>query len=236
MSSKRSKNMDKEDGGARRSQAERRAESMQKILDCAEINFARMGFYGVTLNDIAQQCEVPTALIRYYYDDKGALLDAVLNRRAAEINGVRLGALTAYQASAGGAMTIEGVLSAYLDPVLCDLVYQREEWRTYGTLVSQMSTMPAWGGVVDLPRDYFDPVVNELLEMLRRIGPDIGDEDLFWYYSMLAGALTMSLSQTGNIDRVSNGLCKSSDTRSMAKQINTVFSAGFRALPRKPAG
>lgn len=233
MASKGSKNTDSADNGNRRSQAERRAESMQKILDCAEINFARMGFYGVTLNDIAQQCEVPTALIRYYYDDKGALLHAVLNRRAAEINAVRLGALDDYRASAGANMTIEGVLGAYLDPVLTNLVYQREEWRTYGTLVSQMSTMPAWGGVIDLPRDYFDPVVNALLDMLRQLGPGISDQDLFWYYHMLSGALTMSLSQNGNIDRVSNGLCKSSDTKAMAAQINTVYAAGFRALLHK---
>ncbi|SFL53012.1 TetR/AcrR family transcriptional regulator [Rugamonas rubra] len=224
---------DKDAGGTRRKQAERRAESMQKILDCAETNFAKLGFYGVTLNDIAQQCEVQTALIRYYYDDKRALLDAVLTRRSVVINEIRLRVLRDYEAAAGDNMTIEGLLGAYLDPVVDIMSNGGEGWRTFGTLVAQIGTLPAWGGGGDILRDYFDPVIRVFLPMLRRLATGVGEEDLYWYYHLLSGALSMSLAQTGLIDRFSGGLCKSTDMRSIGKHLIGVYTAGFNALPRK---
>ena len=42
---------------ARRSNRERRGESQERILDAAEALFARSGFNGVSIKDIAQAAE-----------------------------------------------------------------------------------------------------------------------------------------------------------------------------------
>ncbi|MES3021611.1 MAG: TetR/AcrR family transcriptional regulator [Pseudomonadota bacterium] len=223
-----------EETGARRKQAERRAESTQKILDCAELNFARLGFHGVTLNDVATQCGMQTALIRYYYDDKQALLNAVLERRAQVINELRLRTLGEYENKAGSQMTIEGLLDAYLSPIF-DTFGNEEGWRTFGALVAQIGILPAWGGQGEIHRDNFDPVIKSFLVLLRRLAIGVGDADLFWYYHLLSGAVIVSLAQTGQIDRISAGLCKSSDLKTAGKHIASVFAAGFTALPRAPA-
>lgn len=225
------------DDSARRTQSDRRAESTQKILDYAEASFAKLGYHGVTLNDIAQQCGMPTALIRYYYDDKQALLNEVFRRRAGVINDERVRALEAYKRAAKGDMTIEGLLGAYLDPVF-DTMLREEGWRMFGALVAQVGILPAWGGPDEFNRDTFDPVIKLFLQLLREIAVGVSEEDLFWYYHLVSGSLLVSLSQTGQIDRISNGLCSSNDLKSAGKHISMVFAAGFRALPRakKPGG
>ncbi|RZT08186.1 transcriptional regulator, TetR family [Duganella sp. CF402] len=219
------------DDSARRTQSDRRAESTQKILDCAEANFAKLGFYGVTLNDIAQQCGMPTALIRYYYDDKQALLNEVFRRRASVINEERVRALEEYKLAAKGKMTIEGLLDAYLNPVFNTMVAE-EGWRMFGALVAQVGILPAWGGPEEFNRDTFDPVIKIFLQLLRELAVGVSDEDLFWYYHLVSGSLLVSLSQTGQIDRISKGLCASTDLQSAGKHISMVFAAGFHALPR----
>jgi AcrR family transcriptional regulator len=220
-----------DDASTRKSQADRRAESTQKILDCAELNFAKLGFHGVTLVDIAKQCGMQTALIRYYYDDKQALLNAVFERRSGVINERRLAALRDYAEADDGNMDIRGLLEAYLAPLMS--TYTDEGWRNFGSLVAQIGILPAWGGDTDIHRDTFDPVIRVFLEMLRELAPDVEDKDLYWYYHLLSGALIVTLSQTGQIDRISGGLCKSSDLATAAEHIASVFSSSFSALPRR---
>ena len=39
--------------------------------------------------------------------------------------------------------------------------------------------------------------------------PDAAPEDIFWGYNFLTGALTLSLAETGRLDVLSDGLCRS---------------------------
>jgi len=66
----------------RRTKAEQRAESLEQILDAAELLFSKHGFYGVTLRDVAQRVGIHTTLLHYYFKDKTNLFEAVFARRA----------------------------------------------------------------------------------------------------------------------------------------------------------
>lgn len=57
----------------------------------------------------------------------------------------------------------------------------------------------------------FDKLVLEYIEALRGALPGARDEDLYWCYHNLSGALTLTLAQTGRIDKLSGGKCRSSD-------------------------
>ncbi|HZS58755.1 MAG TPA: CerR family C-terminal domain-containing protein [Gemmatimonadaceae bacterium] len=50
------------------------------ILDAAEELFARQGFAATTIKDIARAADVNSALLYYYFADKDALYEAVLER------------------------------------------------------------------------------------------------------------------------------------------------------------
>lgn len=212
----------------RRTKAEQRAASLEQILDAAEYLFADHGLYGVTLKDVAQRVGVHTSLLHYYFDDKKALFDAVVARRAPVTIQRRMDALAAYEREAAGKPTVEGALHAYLDTDL-DLYSQLDEgWRSYGQLGALISNTPQWGA--ELMDMHFDDVVLRLLDLLRQALPDCPDEDLFWGYHFVTGALMLTLARTGRIDKLSDGLCQSDDFAAVKKRMAHFMAAGFIAL------
>ncbi|MDB5470091.1 MAG: TetR family transcriptional regulator [Caulobacter sp.] len=212
----------------RRSKAEQRAEKQELILNGAELLFAKRGLHGVTLKDVAKEVGVDTALIHYYFADKKALFDQVLERRAPVTSGRRIAAMDAYEASVGGKVTLEGALHAYLDTDLDSYIQGGEAWRNYGQIGALVAHTPEWGSEI-LSR-LMDPVVTRLIELLRKAMPDTPDEDIFWGYQFVSGALMMTLARTGRIDKLSNGLCHSDDFEAVKARMATFMAGGFRAI------
>ncbi len=211
----------------RRSKAEQRAESLEQMLDAAEALFSKHGLYGVTLKDVAQQVGVHTSLMHYYFKDKQDLFDKVVRRRAPVTSGRRMDALDAYEAACGGQPTVEGALRAFLDTDLDTYITGGEGWRNYGALGAQINNTPVWGAA--LMDELFDAVVLRLIGLLKRAMPEAADEDIFWGYQFVTGALTLTLARTGRIDKLSGGLCRSDDFEAVKARMATFMAGGFIA-------
>ena len=56
------------------------------------------------------------------------------------------------------------------------------------------------------------------------------DEDIFWGYHFVTGALMNTLARTGRIDRLSGGVCHSDDFPAVKKRMAKFMAAGFLAL------
>ncbi|MEO8115423.1 MAG: TetR/AcrR family transcriptional regulator [Phenylobacterium sp.] len=211
----------------RRSQAEQRAETIEQILDAAEYLFSRNGLHGVTLRDVAQRVGVHTTLLHYYFDDKQNLFEAVFARRAGVTSGARMAALELYEAEVGDRPTVEGALRAFLDTDLDLYVAGGEPWMNYAAFGARASNTPEGAALMDV---YFDPVVLKLVSILKRALPDYSDEDIFWGYHFVTGALMNTLARTGRIDRLSGGLCHSDDFQAVKQRMARFMAAGFLAL------
>ncbi|HEY6643223.1 MAG TPA: TetR/AcrR family transcriptional regulator [Povalibacter sp.] len=208
--------------------AEQRAEMMELILDTAEALFSKHGLYGVTLKDVAQRVGVHHTLMNYYFKDKKELFDAVFARRAVVTSTRRLQALDEYEASTRGKPTVEGALRAFLDTDLDLYIEGGEPWKNYGALGAQVANTPEWGA--NLMDQHFDPVVLRLIGLLKRALPKCSEEDIFWGYHFVTGALLLTLARTGRIDKLSGGVCKSEDFAAVKKRMATFMAAGFLAL------
>lgn len=214
--------------------AEQRAETMEQILDAAEYLFSRHGMHGVTLKDVAKSVGVHHTLVNYYFEDKKKLFDAVSGRRASVTVERRMKALDEYEAATKGKPTVEGALHAFLDTDL-DLYIQGDEgWANYGALGALMSNS-AEGGA-ELMNKHFDPVVLRLIGLLRKALPGCPDEDLFWGYHFVTGALMLTLGRTGRIDRLSGGVCKSNDFDAIKARMARFMAAGFLEICQNRSG
>lgn len=212
----------------RLSKAEQRAETMEQILDAAEYLFSKLGLYGVTLKDVAKRVGVHHTLVNYYFEDKKKLFHAVSARRAVVTVERRMDALDAYDRATNGKPTVEGALHAFLDTDLDLYIEGGEGWRNYAALGALMSNSPDWGA--ELMNKHFDPVVLRLIELLRKALPEAADEDLFWGYHFVTGALMLTLARTGRIDRLSGGLCQSEDYGAVKKRMARFMAAGFMEI------
>lgn len=211
----------------RRTKAEQRAETLEQILDAAEGLFSRHGLNGVTLRDVAQKVGVHTTLLHYYFDDKRSLFEAVFARRAGVTSGRRMAALERYEAEAGDTPTVEGALHAFLDTDLDLYIQGGEPWMNYSAFCARVSNTLEGASLMDV---HFDPVVLKLVGILKRALPDMPDEDIFWGYHFVTGALMNTLARTGRIDRLSGGLCHSDDFEAVKQRMAKFMAAGFLAL------
>jgi AcrR family transcriptional regulator len=210
-----------------RTKAEQRAQSLEQILDAAEYLFSKNGFHGVTLRDVAARVGIHTTLLHYYFKDKTNLFEAVFARRAGITSGRRMVALEEYEREAGDHPTVEGALHAFLDTDL-DLYYQGgEAWMNYAAFCARVSNTPEGAQLMDT---YFDPVVLKLVQILKRALPHQSEEDIFWGYHFVTGALMNTLARTGRIDKVSGGLCHSDDFPAVRKRMARFMAAGFLSL------
>ncbi|MFN3585640.1 TetR/AcrR family transcriptional regulator [Phenylobacterium sp.] len=208
---------------------------MEQILDAAEELFSKHGLYGVTLKDVAQRVGVHHTLLNYYFADKKTLFDAVFARRAAVTSERRMKALEDYEAQAGDRPTVEGALHAFLDTDLDLYIQGGEGWKNYGALGALVSNTPEWGA--ELMDQHFDPVVLRLIKLLKKALPDCAEEDIFWGYHFVTGALMVTLARTGRIDKLSGGLCKSEDFVAIKQRMARFMAAGFLEIcdARAPA-
>jgi AcrR family transcriptional regulator len=215
----------------RPTKAEQRAETMEQILDAAETLFSKHGLYGVTLKDVAKCVGVHHTLLNYYFKDKKKLFDAVFARRAVISSERRMKALEEYEAATGGKPTVEGALRAFLD---CDLDLYIEGdagWRNYAALGAQVANTPEWGA--ELMDKHFDPVVLQLIKLLKKALPGSSKEDIFWSYHFVSGALMLTLARTGRIDKLSGGVCRSEDFAAVKERMSSFMAGGFLAVYRQ---
>jgi AcrR family transcriptional regulator len=200
----------------------------EAILDGAELLFAQHGFYGVSTRQVAAEAGVDVALIHYYFGAKRALFDAVFARRAEILNRARMASLDAYELEFAGALTAEGAIEAFINPLIDASENGGPGWKSYFVLVAQVNNTPAWGGAT-MTR-YFDPVVQRLIEVLKRAMPDTTYDELYWGYQFLTGAMMLALSETGRIDLLSGGLCRSSDLGAVRRRLSHFCAAGVSSL------
>ena len=204
-------------------------DTREGILDAAEDLFSKHGFYGVTIREVAREAGVDTALVHYYFGAKRGLFDAVFLRRAEVWNNERVEAINRYARDPGPeGMTLEGLLEAFLRPPFQWSLKGGPGWKHYAALVAQTNANPTFGG--ETMARYFDPAIRRLIELIQQLMPEAREVDLYWAWHNLSGALTLTLGETGRLDRLSGGLCRSGDLESACDYMIRFAAAGFRAV------
>jgi AcrR family transcriptional regulator len=204
-------------------------QTRERILDAAEALFSVRGFYGVTVRQITSDAGVDVALANYYFGKKKDLFAAVFERRAALLNEERLAALDACVARApDGTPSVEEIIGAFVEPLHQRAAKGGTEWKNYLALVAQVNNSREWGA--SFMGKSFDPVVRRFIEVLQRALPDADEADLYWSYHFFSGALVLTFAETGRIDKLSNGLCKSTDLAAVYGRMPAFIAGGFQAL------
>ena len=83
---------------------------------------------------------------------------------------------------------------------------------------------------------HFDPVVLRLIDLLKKAMPDCAEEDVFWGYHFVTGALMLTLARTGRIDRLSGGLCRSDDYDAVKARMASFMAGGFKEIRKRGGG
>ena len=170
----------------------------------------------------------------YYFGPKRALFEAVFMRRAKILNEWRLEALDDVVAKAAPDQpSVRAIIQAYFEPILMRPHVHEEGWKNYYALIAYVNSSHEWGG--QLMSQFFDPHIQRFIEALKQAMPDVSDPDIYWGYHCLSGALTLAFAQTGRIDHLSKGVCRSDDLSGACGHIVDFVAAGFEKMNLPPS-
>ena len=198
--------------------------TQERILNASENLFAEFGFDGVSLRKITQAAGVELALANYHFGPKTNLFLAVVSRRADELNEARTRALQELDASA----SIEQLIDSFTRPFPEKSMRGGPGWKSYGRLIAQIANSPRWTEVVMASQ--FDPVARLFIDKAKLMLPLSTEGDVYWAFHFLLGAMVTTFAETGRIDRLSDGRCRSSDLDVIHAKMVPFLAAGFRAI------
>ena len=218
-----------EDKSSKRTQ--RSLATSERILDAAEELFAKHGIYGVTMREIAELANVDTALLHYYFESKRGVFDAVFARRADILNSERMLEMDRYEAEAGDAVTVEGIIAAYLRPMFSLNRQGGQGWRNFCAFVTHLDSTE----LAEIFAKKFDPILKRFIALLQRALPEADEADLFWSYHLFSGSLMIVNAANGSIESFSEGLCRSEDFEAIEPRLVSYSAQGFRAICQRKA-
>src|SRR6266571_5345643 len=169
----------------------------RRILDTAEQHFARDGFSGTSLRAITRDAKVNVAAIHYHYGSKERLLQATMERIVAPVNAQRLRLLDEAIAAAGGAPSVEAILSAFLCP---DLVLIRDLGER-GMMIARFSGRSATEPgdvVVRVVRGLFGDLGDRFIDAFGLAVPGVPRTELGWRLRCVVAIITYLLANTGS--------------------------------------
>lgn len=211
----------------RRKQPSTRKSTPDRLLDIAELAFSESGYEGVSLREIARQADADLALLKYHFGDKLNLFESVLSRRVEAMRNDRLEALEACRARWGGQPPpIEDVVDVFMRPFL-ELSQQGDRgWKAYMQLVAKVSIHPQWAPVLSR---LFDPTARHFIGAMRMALPAATEAQIQWAYQLMLANLLFVFAETGRIDLLSNGLCRSEDLEAAYEHMIHYVIGGVRA-------
>lgn len=196
----------------------------ERILDAAEALFADAGYDGVSLRQITRAAGVELALANYHFGPKSELFLAVVQRRADELNRERMALLAALPKPP----SIEGLIDAFARPFMEKSLRGGAGWKSYARLIAQIANSQRWTQTV--MHTQFDPVAAAFIAGAKQALPAADVHNLYWGFHFMLGAMTMTFAETGRIDVLSRGRCKSAALDQIYQRMIPFLAAGFRRL------
>jgi AcrR family transcriptional regulator len=205
----------------------------ERIVAEAERVFARFGYDGASLRQIADAAGVPVALVSYHFGSKDGLYRAVFYRRVPAIVEQRLAGLAIAMSEADPDRRLELIVKALVMPMLS--LRARDKDPSWGRLLAHETTDPnsETRGII---RDLIDPIAYKIMDALASALPGRSARDIRWSYQFMLGAMVFVMADTGRVARLSGGLCRPDDEAAAVAHMVSFLTAGIRfGTPVRPA-
>lgn len=206
-----------------------------KILRVAEGLFATNGFDGTSIRQIAQDAEVPLALVSYHFKSKLDLYRAVFRNRLEEITKLRLSLLRKVDSTAERRGIVRQIARILVEPIV--ELETRPEGRSIARLIARESNDPRENerGIIE---ESFDPIARITILKLTRAFPEVDERTVYWAYLFAMGALAINHAATGRIERLSSDRCRSDDAEGILVNLVEFITGGilsaFAASAKRP--
>lgn len=205
---------------------ELRNSKMEKILDCAEKEFAARGYSATPLHKIATGAKVNQALISYYFSSKEKLYQAVFLRRGLELTRERLRLLDELENRKSEPPTVEELIRSFLVPAI-NMMYQGNDRRDFLRLQARLQNEPK-EITGKLRAIVYDEATRRYIESFKAALPQIDPKAMVWRVVMMIGAYLYIVSDARRLEQLSDRLCDVTDQEEVIRQLLAFLTGGFK--------
>lgn len=203
---------DAQDRPRQRAPSKRSLATRQRILDAAEEAFARTGYDGATMRDIAAGSGQQVGLVHHHGGSKEQLFYQVVARRSQSLSKARLAALSA--AKAGPSCDLAAILRAFFEPFIL-LSQSDRRWMSYARLVAHVSSDLRWK---EIAAECFDPTAQVFLDEIAALFPDTPRPVIATGFVFSVSALLALLTSQWRIDALGH------ETQNQANTVENLVS------------
>ncbi|MFC3914296.1 TetR family transcriptional regulator [Pseudaeromonas sharmana] len=164
-------------------------DTRQRILDAADVLFARQGFSATSLRDITRQADVNLAAVNYHFGSKLGLMQSVLDRYLA----VYMPRLQQRLSTITCPLTARLLLEAFIQPLLA-LQQQDAAAPTRFLQLLGRGYMDEQGHLRAFITHHYGAVLLCIVQRFQQLLPECGDEELFWRMHFALGASVFAMS------------------------------------------
>lgn len=200
----------------------------ERLLDAAELLFARSGYTGVSVRDVTDLARTRLAHITYNFGSKQNLYLEVLRRRAVPLAEDRERALASMLADppSDNRGWLRGFVDAYVDPALARLASNDPGWKSYLRLIANVAYSRLW------PQSLVGPYnetaymyIDALAKRFSKAGPILVQH----LFLMMVASSMYTLARTGRVETFDRPAFASDDLDLLGPMTKQFIVDGFVA-------
>jgi AcrR family transcriptional regulator len=207
-------------------------ETVNRILDAAEVLFAEKGFSETSLRMITGKAGVNLAAVNYHFGSKNALIQAVFNRFLAPLNELMVEGLRENNWDKEGCTpSIEDVLRLYTSSLLKIPTRNKNGVSIFMRMLGLAYTQ-SQGHLRKYLEDEYAKTFWPFLNLLKDITPELSTAERFWRTQFVIGATAFTMSSIQQLsDILSNKPDSEVDTEKVVNYLVPFLAAGLSAAP-----
>lgn len=201
------------------------AETRRRVLLAAEKLFAKNGYDGAGMREIAREAEANLAAVHYHFGTKQALLCELLRLRGVPIAEQRMERLAELRER--GPFDLESVLRAFLEPAFFGNPSGALDHSPYAELRARLS-LENEAMTREVLAEIFDESSRAYIQAIRECLPDLPDEDLYFKFHFMLSTMFYAMLNTGRVTELSGGTADTSNPKKVIEHLLPFLVVGFR--------
>lgn len=213
-------------------------ETVDRILDAAEILFAEKGFSETSLRSITGKANVNLAAVNYHFGSKNALIQAVFNRFLSPLNDYMVLGLKAnrWGEKGGNTPTIEDVLRLYTRSLLKIPTRHQNGVSIFMRLLGLAYTQ-SQGHLRKYLEDEYAQTFWPFLSLVKQITPELTTKERFWRTQFVLGSMAFTMSSIQQLtDILTNKAGSTPNPEEVVDYLVPFLAAGLSAQPAENLG